>query len=121
MATLNGVDLGVIKREEENKDSGLFKQPMPFSDSSQSLMMDIFGASRTKTVDGEFIGEIEEQRDFVNAIKGLQNGQQPGYVFVSDWSGESITVLIESFRHSKVEAEVNRVTYSLTLSEGFPL
>ena len=76
MATLNSIDLGDIQIETSAKNSSLFNMPLPLSDSSQSILLDLFGVSRTITVDGIFTGTLTEQGTFITAIEAIQAGNQ---------------------------------------------
>lgn len=122
MTTINGVDLGEIKTETDSKSSNLFKQAIPFSDSDKTLLMDLMGAHRTITITGVKTGTTAQLNTFINNIEALQNADQgAGFNFVSSWRttpGKDKTVLIEEFTHDKVEADENRVTYTLVLYEG---
>ncbi|MFW6173735.1 MAG: hypothetical protein ACOC5T_08325 [Elusimicrobiota bacterium] len=121
MASVGGVDLGNVTTERSSKESNLFTQPIPYSDSTDTLMMDIFGTTRTITVEGSKTGTLSELRTFVENIEDLQNGQQSGMTFESSWTNDDKTVLIQNFEHSKAEGDVSRVTYSITLVEGTAL
>lgn len=118
MASIGGKELGDIKSESSSKDSGLFNQPLPFSDSDKALIMDLLGTSRTITVDGVKTGVVADLRTFVTDIEGLQNGKQTGLVFVSSWTNVNKNVLIQNFSHTKIEADENKVGYTLSLIEG---
>ena len=118
MATLNGIDLGTVKRESSTKASTLISEPMPYSDSDETLLMDLMGVTRTITVEGVKTGTLSELRTFINNIENLQNGSQSGMTFVSSWTGSSKTVLIQEFSHTKMEADENKIEYTLVLMEG---
>lgn len=118
MATLEGVDLGTINSETSTKSSSLFNFPMPLSDSDEAILMDIFGTSRTITLDGVKVGVVADLRTFVNDIEAIQNGEQSGSTFISSWTNSNKTVLIQDFTHTKIEADESKVGYSLTLTEG---
>ena len=120
-ATIGGVSLGIVNSESQTKSSGLFNQPLPFSDSDASLIMDLLGTSRTITISGVKTGTIADLRTFVTNIEAIQNGQQSGSTFVSSWTNVNKTCLIQEFTHDKVEADENRVTYTLSLIEGTAL
>lgn len=118
MATIGGVDLGIVKRESQSKTSGLFNQPLPYSDSNEAIIMDLLGTTRTITVNGFKTGTLTELRTFIGNIEGIQNGKQPSVTFVSSIITASKQVLIKEFSWDWVEADVQRLTYSLTLIEG---
>ncbi len=121
MATIGGKSLGNVKSENSTKSSNLFNQPLPFSDSDVALIMDLMGTSRTITVTGVKTGTVAQLRTFVTDIEGLQNGEQSGLTFVSSWTNVNKTVLIQDFTHDKLEADENKVNYTLTLLEGTAL
>ena len=121
MASIGGVDLGTITSESSTKSSNLFNQPMPFSDSYETVLMDLLGTSRTITVEGVKTGVVSELRTFIEKIEAIQNGKQSGSTFVSSWTNNDKTVTIQDFTHTKAGADESRVTYSLTLIEGTSL
>ena len=45
--------IGTVNSEESNKDAQLFQMPIPLSDSTSTVMLDLFGASRTITIKGK--------------------------------------------------------------------
>lgn len=118
MVTLGGIDLGVVKNESQSKDSSLFNQPMPRSDSDEAILMDLFGTSRTVTIDGVKTGTLSELRTFVNAIEGIQSGTQTGSTFSGGFKSTNITVLIQNFTWNYAEGDVSRISYTLTLVQG---
>ena len=118
MATLDEKSLGDISSESSTKSSNLFQFPMPLSDSDKAILMDIFGTSRTITIEGLKTGELAALRTFVSDIETIQNGEQSGSTFVSSWTNSNKTVLIQDFTHTKVQADENKIGYNLTLIEG---
>ena len=68
MTSVGGVDLGKITNESSTKSSTLFNTPLPFSDSDEALIMDLFGMSRTITVTGYKTGTVADLRTFVTNI-----------------------------------------------------
>jgi len=121
MASIGGKDLGTVKTESSTKSSNLFNQPLPFSDSDASLIMDLMGTTRTITITGVKTGTIGELRTFVEDIESLQDGKQSGLTFVSSWTNQNKTVLIQEFTHDKYEADENKINYTLVLLEGTAL
>jgi len=117
-ASIGSKSLGTVNSESSTKSSNLFNQPIPFSDSDATLIMDLMGTSRTITVTGVKTGTVAELRTFVTDIEGLQNGEQSSLTFVSSWTNVNKNVLIQEFTHDKSEADENRVSYTLTLLEG---
>ena len=121
MTTIGGVDLGEVTSESQAKSSGLFNQPLPYSDSDAALIMDIMGTSRTITVTGVKTGVVADLRTFVTNIEAIMTGAQSGSTFVSSWTNVNKTVLIQDFTHDKVEADENKVGYTITMIEGTAL
>ena len=122
MATLNSIDLGDIQNENQNKSAGLFNTPLPYSDSDESLIADLFGASKSVTISGIFVGANKTQvASFVESIESLNNGQQSGVTFQGDLLSSGITVLIDNFDWNYQKANVNSVEYTLTLKQGTPI
>ena len=117
-ASIGSKSLGTVNSESSTKSSNLFNQPIPFSDSDATLIMDLMGTSRTITITGVKTGTVAELRTFVTDIEGLQNGEQSSLTFVSSWTNVNKNVLIQEFTHDKSEADENRVSYTLTLLEG---
>lgn len=121
MTSIGGKDLGDVNSESSTKSTGLFNQPLPYSNSDAALIMDLMGTSRTITVNGVKTGAVAALRTFVTDIEGIQNGQQGGSTFVSSWTNVNKTVLIQDFTWEKVEGNESKINYSLTLLEGTAL
>jgi len=117
-SSIGGKSLGDVSSESSTKSSNLFQFPMPLSDSDAAILMDIFGTSRTITIEGVKTGLIASLRTFVTDIETIQNGEQSGSTFVSSWTGANKTVLIQDFTHTKLKADENEVNYTLVLEEG---
>ena len=120
-ATIEGVDLGTVTSESQTKSSNLFNQPLPFSDSDASLIMDIFGTTRTITVIGVKTGAVAALRTFVTNIEALQDGKQANLTFVSSWTNVNKEVLIQDFTHDKASGDETKINYTLILIEGTAL
>ena len=120
MATLNDIDLGSIQNEEQNKDSGIFQQTLPRSDSNEAVLLDLFGCFRTITITGIFDGTEAEQRTFIGQIDTIENGQQDSSTFVSSLitSPASYKVFIQNFVWTKSAADPSKIDYTLVLIEG---
>ena len=121
MTSISAKDLGDVTSESSTKSSNLFNQPIPFSDSDASLIMDLMGTSRTITVTGVKTGTVAQMRTFITDIEGLQNGSQSSLTFVSSWTNVNKNVLIQDFTHDKANADESKVNYTLTLLEGTAL
>ena len=120
MATLDGNDLGKIQNESQTKDTSLFSQAIPTSDSDTSLLLDLFGVIRTISIDGIFTGTIANQvSNFITPIETIANGTQAGVTFVSSQTSfPNKKVFIQNFNWNFVKANPNKINYSLTLIEG---
>ena len=121
MTTIGGKSLGNVTSESSTKSSSLFNTPLPFSDSDASLIMDIFGTTRTITITGTFTGTVAQLRTYVTDIEGLQNGEQSSLTFVSSWTNVNKNVLIQDFTYDKASGSENSVGYTLTILEGTAL
>lgn len=118
MATIDGNSLGKVQNESQTKDSNLFMQPLPYSDSVDSILMDLFGTGRTITIEGKITGDKTALQTFVGAIEGIQDGRQSGSVYVGDLITSNKTVLIQTFNWNYQAANVGSLPYTLTLMEG---
>ena len=120
-ASIGGKSLGNVLSESSSKSSNLFNQPIPFSDSDSALIMDLMGTNRTITITGVKTGTVASLRTFITDIEGLQNGSQSSLTFVSSWTNANKNVLIQDFTHDKIEADENKVSYTIILLEGTAL
>lgn len=111
------IDLGIVNRIVKNKDSGITNFPMPMSDSSDALQMDIMGANRTISISGIKTGTAEELQSFEENLDKAINGQQTQFTF-EDRFGNVYKVLIRSFNTENHEGRPNEITYTLELNEG---
>ena len=119
MATLDSIDLGKIQSEQQTKDAGLFNTPLPYSDSIDSLIMDIFGTSKNITITGIFSGTTtSELVTFIGLIEGIVNGQQTGSTYVGDLITTSKTVLVQTFDWVYDKGNPLSISYTLTMIQG---
>lgn len=119
MATIGGKSLGEIQSEQQTKSSGLFTQPLPASDSGSTILLDLFGTTRTINIDGVFQHATKSNLvTFVTDIEGLQNGSQSGLTYVGDFVTTNKTVLIQDFSWTWAAGSVNKINYTLSLIEG---
>lgn len=116
--TLGGVTLPNVSRINPSKESNLFNQPLPYSNSNETILMDIFGTTRSITVEGKFTGETAAIQAFIASIEAIQNGQQEGSAFACDLYSSPKTVVIQSFSPVYNEGAPTLLEYSLTLQEG---
>lgn len=112
------IDLGTINSEEHSKTAQLFTQPMPMSDSNETILMDLFGLTRTITVQGTYTGTKSELRSFISNIEGIHDGEQNGSRFTSKITGDTYDVAIEEFSYSWSQGETQSLSYTLRLKEG---
>ena len=105
--------------ETQLKDTSLFNQPLPTLDSDKSILLDIFGVSRTITIEGIFTGTVGALNTFINTIQTIANGTQTGVTFVSSLTTfADKKVFIKSFNWSFLKGSPNKINYSLELVEG---
>ena len=97
----------------------MFNQPLPTLDSDKSILLDIFGVSRTITIEGIFPGTLSELNNFINTIQTIADGKQTGVTFVSSLSTfANKKVFVKNFRWSFTKGSPNKINYSLELIEG---
>lgn len=120
MATLGGTDIGDVQTEQQVKDSGLFNQPLPTQDSDNTILLDLFGMTRTIQITGMFEGTEAAQRTFIAAMDTIAAGAQTGSAFVSGLitSPANRTVFIQNWSWTKSKADIRKIDYTLTLIEG---
>lgn len=111
--------LGTVTKETNDKDSGLFEMALPSSDSSSKILLDLFGASRTISISGTYIGaDLTAVQTFITQLDALINGNQTQKTFVSEKSGASYLVLITSTNWEGEEGAPLKVNYTINMSEG---
>lgn len=110
--------MGDVQSEEHTKDSGIFNQPIPRSDSSSVILLDLFGCSKKISVEGIITGTTTVQNTFITAIESINNGQQSSSTFTSSIRTSTYNVFIETFTWTKNAADPSKLNYSLTLLEG---
>ena len=110
--------MGIVNSESQTKDSGLFQSPLPGSDSTNAILLDVFGCFKTITVAGTYAGTEAEQQTFIDAIEGITNGQQISSTFVSSLKTETLNVYVQTFTWEVVEATTGKIMYTLILLEG---
>lgn len=98
----------------------MFQTPLPRSDSSDAILLDLFGTFKIITIDGIFEGTASAQRTFISNIEAIANGAQNGSTFVSSFitSPASYSVLIQNFTWNKQAGDVSKIGYNLTLFQG---
>ena len=119
MATLDGTSLGNIQNETQTKDSNLINFPLPASDSSAAILLDLLGTTRTINIDGIKSGSAATLNTFITTIEALIAGTQTGVTYVSSLSTfSSKKVFVNSFTWSYVKGDPSKISYSLQLTEG---
>jgi len=119
MATINGTSVGYVQSEVHTKDSNLFQQPIPTSDSSSSILLDLFGVTKNISVTGTFTGSLANINTFISAIETIENGSQSGVTWVSSLSTYgNKTVFIKSFSWTYATGSPLKINYQLELTEG---
>lgn len=118
MATLGGNDMGYIRTEENGKVSNLFIQPLPASDSSDAIVLDFFGVTRTINITGVKTGVTATLQSFITTFEALQDGSQTSVTFVSSIHPNNKTVYVNSFRWNYSSVNPNILNYTIELIEG---
>lgn len=106
--------MGTVTNEKVNKDSQLFQQPLPGSDSSSTIVLDLFGAAKTITIDGEFYDETN-MAEFLTELEGLVNGDQTHYHWTSDAIGTTINVCVLTVSWQYIGGEPTHITYTINM------
>lgn len=121
MASLTGMaTLGVVKSEHSTKDAGLFFQPIPASNSSDAVQLDIFGCTRIITITGTYSTQDAGYATialFKAALDGLVNGAQTSKTY-TDTDGVSYVGLVANVDWDRNEGETTTVGYTITFQEG---
>lgn len=108
--------MGTIKNEKVNKDSQLFQQPMPGATSAQTIVLDLFGATKMITVDGVFY-DTANMVEFITELEGLVSGSQTHYHWTSDlYTVINICVLSVSWQY--IGGEPTHIEYTINMIEG---
>lgn len=118
MASVGGVDLGYVRSEENGKSSSLFVQPLPASDSSDSIVLDIFGVTRNINISGVKTGATATLQSFITSMEALQGGSQTSVTFISSIHPTNKTVYVNSFRWTYSSDNSQILNYTLELIEG---
>jgi hypothetical protein len=115
--TLGGTTLPNIQTESVTKDAQLFQMAIPRSSSSRLVAFDIFGASRTISIDGYYTTSDGTIATFISWLDGLVSGVQSSKSYASDTSGTSYTVVVQTTEWSKGAGEVSHISYKITMLE----
>jgi hypothetical protein len=117
--------LGTVTSKEISKDAGLFQLPMPQSNSSAAILLDLFGASKTITINGKYTnlqyGAVTVQV-FIFYLESLVNGSQTAAKYISEKSDlegyAGINVLIQAVSWKAEAGNPNSVEYTISMIEG---
>jgi hypothetical protein len=122
-ATLATHGLGTVTSEESTKDAQLFQIPIPASNSSSLIALDLFGASRTINISGTWTSSDSSGSDntialFIAWLDGLVNGAQPTRNYVSATSGSTYKVFVQSVKWSVEGGDVSHIKYDISMLEA---
>lgn len=118
MATLNGQNLGTIRDEAHSKNAQLFQQPMPQTPSTDAVVLDLFGASRNIVIQGVWSISNGTISTFISWLDGLVNGTQARVDYVSDKTGVTYHVFVDSTRWSARAGDINEIEYEIQMIEA---
>ena len=112
--------LGTVTSEESSKDAQLFQQPLPTYNSSQAVLLDIFGASRTITISGVHVSGdgSKTTAQFIAELDGLISGSQTSRTYTSDKSATTYKVLVQTVSWKSEEGAPLKTEYTITMVEG---
>ena len=115
---LGGTILPNVQSERESRDSGMFTQALPTLDSSDTVLLDLFGVTKTISVEGFVIGSEADLKTFINAIEALQAPIQTGSEYYSELLAVPIDVYIQNFEWTWAAGDPTKIQYSITCIEG---
>jgi predicted transcriptional regulator len=107
--------LGTIRNEQFSKDAQLFQQPLPASDSTEALVIDLFGAQATIKINGAITASISTA---ISELKALINGGQVRRTYVSDISGTYYVYVQTVDFEIEESAGGTKLNYSISMVEG---
>lgn len=132
--TYTNSSLGTITSEDRIKDSQLFQFPTPASDSSNTVLIDIFGVNASIRIKGAFVETdtapttradggatvgATNVAKFIDWLEHLINGTQSvARTYVSDTSLISYSTLILNCSWSRRGGEPNKIDYEISMVEG---
>jgi hypothetical protein len=111
--------LGTVNKESHTKDAQLFQMPMPVSDSSSAIVIDLFGVSNTIELGGVYVGtNSSDVQSFVAALEALCNGNQSGQTFTSEKRSATYKVYVSSVNWDAEEGAPLVINYTINMIEG---
>ena len=117
MATINSLDLGSVRSENTSKSANIFLMAMPGSDSDNAFGLDLFGVTKTITLQGTYTTSNGVIATFIGNIEALVDGAQTTNTFTSDKTGQTYNVLVNTVTWNGEEAGQNKVDYTIELYE----
>jgi len=118
MATYNNISLENVRSEENGKSANLFSTPLPATDSSGTIALDLFGVTRTINITGDVTGATATLQTFINNFESLVNGSQTKKTFVSSLHDTNKSCLINSFRWNYSAGNPRILNYTMELIES---
>lgn len=119
MYALQGMtSLGTVRSEDVTKDAQLFQMPMPASDSSQLIALDLFGAAKTIDIKGIFNGTLPEINTFIGQLQNLVNGSQLVRRYTSEALGGNVYVLVQNIKWTYEEGVPNKINWDISMLEA---
>jgi hypothetical protein len=116
---LAGITLPGANSLRSTKDSQLFFQAMPGSDSDGALALDLFGAQRNMTISGKFTGTEAEATVFIGQIDALINGAQPGTSTLTTGIGAgTYLVYVQTITWTYMDGAPGFLEYDISLVQG---
>jgi len=121
-ADVNGgsaLDLAIVQREENSKESMLFVNTMPASDSSSTIVLDILGAGRIMTIHAIKVDTAANIATFIGLMEDYINGNQTTRTaYHSDIRNETLYGYISNFRYVYYDGQPGMLAYSFQFTEG---
>ena len=120
-STLNaniGGDLGDVQSERHSKSAQLFQMPLPGSNSSDALLLDIMGVMRTISTESVLKDTVANIKTFITTMENTIAGTQTGIVFTSSIRTGTLNVLIDNFEWNYSAGEPTILRFTLNMIEG---
>lgn len=117
--SLTGIsNLGNVLSEDRSKDANLFAQPLPRTDSSSSILLDLFGASKIITLTGRFTTGHGTIADFLAEFEALVDGSQTTISFESARTGATINVKVLRAAWNSTDNNPSHVDWTIEMQES---
>jgi hypothetical protein len=110
--------MGTVTSEDFNKDSQSFYMNIPMSDSDESFALPaLLGVTRTIKIAGIFTANDGDIETFLDELNSLIDGGSATRKYMSDTTGHTYYVLVDTVGWKKSEGDVNLVNWDVSMTE----